>query len=152
MHRQIKRNWDSVWWGGWQEQRGEQMETSWKQSTQGVCDLHLEYGMAASCTSADFHFGRLHRVQNQATRLITGGMKSTPIQSLEEATGIQPLADRRDHLRHSVTRSHTTDTKTKQNIEQSQHWAMHRSHFIWSHLACIYIQLVFNLVCKNQTI
>ena len=56
----------------------------------------LEYGMAASCTSADSHFDRLNRVQNQATRLITGGMKSTPIQALEEATGIQPLADRRD--------------------------------------------------------
>ena len=46
----------------------------------------LEYGMAASCTSADSHFDRLNRVQNQATRLIRGGMKSTPIQALEEAT------------------------------------------------------------------
>ena len=35
-------------------------------------------------------------MQNQATRIITGAMKSTPIQELETITGLQPLADRRD--------------------------------------------------------
>ena len=40
----------------------------------------LEYGMAASCTSAASHIDRLNRVQNLAARLNAGGMKSTLIQ------------------------------------------------------------------------
>ena len=34
--------------------------------------------------------------QNQATRIITGAMKSTPIMELETITGLQSLDDRRD--------------------------------------------------------
>ena len=33
----------------------------------------------------------LDKVQNQALRIITGAMKSTPIAAMEEVTGIQPL-------------------------------------------------------------
>ena len=38
----------------------------------------------------------LDKVLNQALRLITGSMRSTPIKILEETTAIQPLSKRRD--------------------------------------------------------
>ena len=38
----------------------------------------------------------LDKVQNQALRLITGSLKSTPIRVMEETTAIQPLSKRRD--------------------------------------------------------
>ena len=42
------------------------------------------------------NFDRVSKVQNQATRIITGAMKSTPIVELETITGLQSLDDRRD--------------------------------------------------------
>ena len=38
----------------------------------------------------------LDKIQNQAMRLITGAMKSTPIKVMEETTAISPLGHRRD--------------------------------------------------------
>ena len=42
------------------------------------------------------NFDRVSKVQNQATRIITGAMKSTPIMELEKITVLQSLDDRRD--------------------------------------------------------
>ena len=56
----------------------------------------LEFGMTSWGTLAKTNFDRVNKVQNQATRIITGAMKSTPIQELETITGLQPLWDRRD--------------------------------------------------------
>ena len=56
----------------------------------------LEYGMTAWGTTAKSNFDRVSKVQNQATRIITGAMKSTPIMELETITGLQSLDDRRD--------------------------------------------------------
>ena len=56
----------------------------------------LEYGMTAWGTTAKSNFERVSKVQNQATRIITGAMKSTPIQELETITGLQSLEDRRN--------------------------------------------------------
>ncbi|KAL8625737.1 hypothetical protein ACOMHN_044012 [Nucella lapillus] len=56
----------------------------------------LEYGMTAWGTTAKSNFQQISKVQNQATRIITGAMKSTPIQELETITELQPLEDRRD--------------------------------------------------------
>ena len=38
----------------------------------------------------------LDKVQNQALRIITGAMRSTPIKAMEQLTGIQPLNQRRE--------------------------------------------------------
>jgi ribonuclease HI len=57
---------------------------------------HLEYGSTAFSAASDTTLQRLDKVQNQALRIITGGMKSTPIQEMEKITGIQPLQERRD--------------------------------------------------------
>ena len=54
----------------------------------------LEYGMAAWGTTAKTNMDKRSKVQNQAARIITGSMRSTPIQELETITGLQPLLDR----------------------------------------------------------
>ena len=54
----------------------------------------LEYGMAAWGTTAKTNMDKMSKVQNQAARIITGSMRSTPIQELETVTGLQPLLDR----------------------------------------------------------
>ena len=46
-------------------------------------------------TSAKSNQQRLDSVQNQTLRLITGGLKSTPIKAMEEVTNKTPLAKRR---------------------------------------------------------
>ena len=56
----------------------------------------LEYGIQAWGNTAKTHFDRVSRVQNQAARIITGAMKSTPIEKLETYTGLQSIKDRRD--------------------------------------------------------
>ena len=56
----------------------------------------LEYAIAASCTAADSQFIKLNRVQNQATRIITGGMNSNTITALETTAGLQSLRDSQD--------------------------------------------------------
>ena len=55
----------------------------------------LEYGMAAWGTTAKTkNMDKISKVQNQAARIITRSMRSTPIQELETITGLQPLLDR----------------------------------------------------------
>ena len=56
----------------------------------------LEYGMTSWGTAAKTNFNKTSKVQNQASRIITGAIKSTPIQALNTTTGLQPLEDRRD--------------------------------------------------------
>ena len=60
-------------------------------------NVHLEYGSIASAwmTAANSHHQTLDKVQNQALRIITGAMKSTPVASMEEITNIPPLSKRR---------------------------------------------------------
>jgi hypothetical protein len=55
---------------------------------------HLEYGSSAWITAAKSHHQTLDKVQNQALRIITGAMKSTPIGSMEDITNIPPLSKR----------------------------------------------------------
>ena len=62
---------------------------------EGSIRPHLEYGSAAWSTTAKSNLQTMDKVQNQALRLITGAMRSTPIQAMEKTTGIQPLQDRR---------------------------------------------------------
>ncbi|KAK7093816.1 hypothetical protein V1264_007506 [Littorina saxatilis] len=77
--------------------------TSWganeeilKRVYQGAVRPHLEYGSTAWSAAAKTHQQTLDRVQNQALRIITGSMRSTPIKAMEEVAAIQPLSQRRD--------------------------------------------------------
>ena len=56
----------------------------------------LEYGIMVWGTTFESNFNWLNKVQNQATCIITGAMKSTLIVELETITGLQSLDDRRD--------------------------------------------------------
>ncbi|XP_070203394.1 uncharacterized protein [Littorina saxatilis] len=42
------------------------------------------------------HLQTLEKVQNQALRIITGAMKTTPIDKMQQVTGIPPLSKRRE--------------------------------------------------------
>ena len=63
---------------------------------QGTVRPHLEYGSTAWSTTAKTNQQALDKVQNQALRLTTGAMRSTPITEKERITGVQPLGQRRD--------------------------------------------------------
>ena len=56
----------------------------------------MEYGSAATSRASKSNTVKLTRIQNQAMRMMTGAMRTTPITSLETITGLQPLKDRRD--------------------------------------------------------
>ena len=58
---------------------------------EGSVRHQLEYGSTAWASAAKTNLSRLDKVQNQALRIITGAMRSTPIAAMEEVTGIQPL-------------------------------------------------------------
>ena len=62
---------------------------------QGNVRPHLEYGSSSWMTAAKTHHQTSDKVQNQALRIITGAMKSTPIQSMEDITNLPPLRKRR---------------------------------------------------------
>ena len=69
-----------------------------KISIPGNCKTYLEKSCSSTVwsTSAKTNLKALDRVQNQALRIITGAMKSTPIREMEKVTGIQPLCQRRE--------------------------------------------------------
>ena len=56
----------------------------------------LEYGISAWGTAAKSNLDKASRIQNQASRIMTGAMKSTPIHAMETLAGIQTLENRRD--------------------------------------------------------
>ncbi|KAK7095492.1 hypothetical protein V1264_006890 [Littorina saxatilis] len=63
---------------------------------QGTVRPHLEYGSSSWMTAAKTHLQTLEIVQNQAMRIITGAMKTTPIDKMQQVTGIPPLSKRRE--------------------------------------------------------
>jgi hypothetical protein len=63
---------------------------------------HFEYGSSSWMTAAKTHHQTLDKVQNQTLRIITGAMKSTPIQSMEDITNIPPLRKRRECKSHDT--------------------------------------------------
>ncbi|XP_053380085.1 uncharacterized protein LOC128548726 [Mercenaria mercenaria] len=74
----------------------------------------LEYGSSAWITAAKTNQQRLDKVQNQALRIITGALKSTPIKAMEDATVFPPLAKRRE----SKTLAKNQDTYTSETWTQ----------------------------------
>ena len=55
----------------------------------------LEYGISYWGTAAKINFQRVSKVQSQASRIMTGALKSTPFHSLETLTGLQSMEIRR---------------------------------------------------------
>ena len=71
-------------------------------------------------TAAKTHHQTLDKVQHQALRIITGAMKSTSIQSMEEITNIPPLRTRRkckamiQATKYQCSQDHPMNTRLKQ--------------------------------------
>ena len=96
----------------------------------GTIRPHLEYGSTTLSSASKSAIYTLDKVQNQALRLITGSMKSTPIRVMEETTAIQPLSKRRDMRniiqaeRYKCSPSHqmrkTMDAMTKHQIKRKR--------------------------------
>ncbi|XP_014281323.1 uncharacterized protein [Halyomorpha halys] len=57
---------------------------------------NLEYGAELLIISSKAALEKLDKVQNQALRIITGGMKSTPITAMELQASLEPLQGRRE--------------------------------------------------------
>ena len=87
---------------------------------QGNVRPYLEYRSSSWMTAAKTHHQTLDKVQNQALRIITGAMKSTPIQSMEEITNIPPLRKRREckamieATNYQCSQDHPMNTRLKQ--------------------------------------
>ena len=92
----------------------------------------LEYGITAWGTTAKSNFDQVNKVQNQATRIITGAMKSTPIQELETITELQPLADRRDTklLTQAAKFKRLQDHPMKNRLAQPTKGRLRRGSFV----------------------
>ena len=94
----------------------------------GTIRPHLDYGSTTCSSASKTSNYTLDKVQNQALRLITGSMRSTPIKIMEEITAIQPLSKRRDMRimiqaeRYKCSPSHPMKTKihgmTKNRIKR----------------------------------
>jgi len=93
-------------------------------------------------TAAKTHQETLDKVQNQALRIITGAMKTTPIQKMEQVTGIPPLNKRRDckamvqATKYQCTQDHPMSARLQQmssgRLKRSsfalEARALHRKH------------------------
>ena len=92
----------------------------------------LEYGVTSWGTTAKTNFDRVSKVQNQATRIITGAMKSTPILELETITGLQPLEDRRDTklLTQAAKFKRLQDHPMRQRLSEPTKGRLKRGSFI----------------------
>ena len=101
--------------------------TSWganerilKQVYQGNVCPTLEYGSGAFMSAAQTQIHNLEKVQNQALRVITGAMRSTPIEKMQKITGIAPLKQRMDgkaltmFTKAKLMKDHPMHNRTKQ--------------------------------------
>ena len=94
----------------------------------GTIRPHLECGSTTLSSASKSAIYTLDKVQNQALRLITGSMTSTPIRMMEETTAIQPHSKRRDMIniiqaeRYKCPSSHPMrkrmDAMTKHRIKR----------------------------------
>ena len=75
----------------------------------------VEYGIATWGNASKGNFQKAERVQNQCLRIITGGMKSTPINEMEALTGLHSIEDRKDQ-------------KTMNQFVKFQHLKAHPMH------------------------
>ena len=57
---------------------------------------HMEYASSAWSSAAKTNLDQLTKTQNAGLRIITGGMKTTPISELERTTGLLSSGERRE--------------------------------------------------------
>ena len=93
---------------------------------------HMEYASSAWSSASNTGLQSLDRVQNQALRIITGGIRSTPIQQMEKITGIQPLKERRDTkiIQQAQKYLCTQDSAMKGRMKDLARGRLKRSSFV----------------------
>ena len=93
---------------------------------------HLEYGSAAWSSAANTNLQALDKVQNQALRVMTGAMKSTPIAQMEKTTNIQPLKERRETkiLQQAEKYMCSVNNPMKERMEDLARGRLQRSSFV----------------------
>ena len=91
-----------------------------KQVYQSTVRPHLEYGASAWMTTAQTHQNTLGKVQNQALRIMTGSMRSTPIAKMEEVTGLLPLKTR---WNRKAMAQHTKIKALGDHLMHSKSWS-----------------------------
>ena len=95
----------------------------------------LEYGSAAWATAAHTNTNRLAKVQNAGMRLITGGLKTTPVNTLKATTGLPSLDERREEkvlIQHEKLQRLSQHPAHQQLQEQTKNRLKRRS---FNHLA-----------------
>lgn len=88
----------------------------------------MEYGATSWGTAANSNTERLSKVQNAAMRIITGGLKTTPITELEKTCKLQPLKERRDEkmLIHSEKLKRLPDHPAHASLRERPHTRIKR--------------------------
>ena len=99
---------------------------------QGTVRPHLEFGSSSWISAAKTHQETLDKVQNQALRIITGAMKSTPIEKMEQITGIPPLKKRRERkaLIQATKYQHSSDYLMSSRQKHRALGRLKRSSFV----------------------
>ena len=68
----------------WQSQRRDSGNIYWSVHAEGTGRPNIEYSSSARATTTRSNIQSFDKIQNQALRIITGGMKSTSINYMEE--------------------------------------------------------------------
>ena len=89
----------------------------------------LEYSSPAWSTTAKTNQQSLDKIQNQALRIISGAMKSTPITFMEQTTAIKPLQQRRQPTSFFKQRKCLPDHPMKEKVESRTKNRIKRSSF-----------------------
>ncbi|XP_014291088.2 uncharacterized protein [Halyomorpha halys] len=78
---------------------------------------NLEYGAELLISSSKAALEKLDKIQNQALRIITSGVKSTPITAMELQAGLEPLQDRKEKTALCLYEKH---------MRRKEHWFDYR--------------------------
>ena len=98
----------------------------------GAVRPHLEYGSNSFLTAASTHQNSLEKIQNQGLRIITGAMKSTPINKMQSITGTPSLRTRWENkaLTHLTKIRAMTDHPMHERAKELEPSRLKRSSFM----------------------
>lgn len=91
----------------------------------------MEYGNTVWATAAKSNMTRLNKVQNAGLRLITGALKTTPIEEMERYSNIRPLENRRQEkvLAHSEKLRRLQSHHMSKKLQQPTSTRLKRTSF-----------------------
>ena len=87
----------------------------------------LEYGSSTFGTTASTTLQKLDKIQNTGLRIISGGMKSTPINEMESLAGLKSLEEQREEKIGSSP-SYKVQAPSTPPYAHKNVWAQQLSH------------------------